>query len=77
MPMTYILINTEPKNMEAVVEILRITCAVEEVYSVYGPYDIIVKIRAETIDILKENVTKVRSMDKVRSAVTMLIIEKK
>jgi len=77
MPTTYILINTEPKNMEEVVEILRMTFAVQEVYPVYGSYDIIAKIRAETINKLKEIVTKMRGIDRIRSAVTMLIIEKK
>jgi len=57
-------------------EILRITSAVQEVYSVLGPYDIIIKIRAETIDKLKEIVKRVRNIESVRSAITMLIIEK-
>jgi DNA-binding Lrp family transcriptional regulator len=76
MPKTYMLINTEPKNMEEVMEILRSTFAVQEIYPVYGPYDLIVKIRAETTSKLKEIVTKVRGVDRIRSAVTILIIEK-
>ena len=78
MPMAYVLINTEPKNMESVVEILKKIDAMEEVYAVYGVYDVVAKIRAETLNKLKEIVTwKVRSLDEVRSTITMLILEEK
>lgn len=78
MPMAYVLINTEPRHMENVVETLEKLDAVMEVFPVYGVYDVVAKIKAETMEKLKEIVTwKVRSLDTVRSTITMLIIEEK
>jgi DNA-binding Lrp family transcriptional regulator len=78
MPMAYVLINTEPKHMESVVAILEKLDAVVEVFPVYGVYDVVAKVKAETMEKLKEIVTwKVRSLDQVRSTITMLIMEEK
>ena len=76
MPMAYVLINTEPKNMESVVSTLEKLDSVVEIFPVYGVYDIVAKIQAETMEKLKDLVTwKVRSLDDVRSTITMLILE--
>ena len=78
MPMAYVLINTEPKYMEQVVETLEKLDSVMEVFPVYGVYDVVAKIQADSMDKLKEIVTwKVRSLDEVRSTITMLILEEK
>jgi DNA-binding Lrp family transcriptional regulator len=78
LPMAYVLINTEPKHMENVVETLEKLDAVVEVFPVYGVYDVVAKIKTETMEKLKELVTwKVRSLDEVRSTITMLILEEK
>ena len=78
MPMAYVLINTEPKNMESVVATLEKLDSVVEIFPVYGVYDIVAKIQAETMEKLKDIVTwKVRSLDDVRSTITMLILEAK
>ena len=78
MPMAYVLINTEPKHMESVVQTLEKLDSAVEVFPVYGVYDVVAKIKAETMDKLKDIVTwKVRSLDTVRSTITMLIIEEK
>ena len=76
MPMAYVLINTEPKNMESVVSTLEKLDSIVEIFPVYGVYDIVAKIQAETMEKLKDLVTwKVRSLDDVRSTITMLILE--
>jgi DNA-binding Lrp family transcriptional regulator len=78
MPMAYVLINTEPKNMEKVVATLEQLESVVEIFPVYGVYDVIAKIQAETMEKLKNLVTwKVRSLDDVRSTITMLILDDK
>ena len=78
MPMAYVLINTEPKYMENVVSTLEKLDAVVEIFPVYGVYDVVAKIQAETMEKLKDIVTwKVRSLDQVRSTITMLILEDK
>ncbi len=76
--MAYVLINTEPKNMESVVSTLEKNESVVEIFPVYGVYDIVAKIQAETMEKLKDIVTwKVRSLEDVRSTITMLILEEK
>ena len=78
MPMAYVLINTDPKNMESVVATLEKLDSVVEIFPVYGVYDIVAKIQEETMEKLKDIVTwKVRSLEDVRSTITMLILEAK
>ena len=78
MPMAYVLINTEPKNMEQVVSTLEKLDAVVEIFPVYGVYDVVAKVQADTMEKLKDIVTwKVRSLDDVRSTITMLVLEEK
>jgi DNA-binding Lrp family transcriptional regulator len=49
---------------------------VEEAFAVYGVYDIIARVKSDTMDRLKETVTwKVRRLDKVRSTLTMIVVE--
>jgi DNA-binding Lrp family transcriptional regulator len=75
-PMAYVLINTEIGAETEVRETLKDVEGVREAYAVYGVYDIIAKIEAETMDKLKELVTwHVRRLDKVRSTLTMIVIE--
>ena len=73
-PMAYVLINTEIGAETEVRESLKDVEGVREAYAVYGVYDIIAKIEAETMDKLKELVTwHVRRLDKVRSTLTMIV----
>jgi DNA-binding Lrp family transcriptional regulator len=76
MPIAFVLINTEIGGENAVLSALAKIEAVEEVYLVYGVYDVVTKIKAETMNKLKEIVTwQVRRLDKVRSTLTMIVIE--
>jgi DNA-binding Lrp family transcriptional regulator len=78
LPMAYVLINTEPKHMENVVSTLEKLDAVVEIFPVYGVYDVVAKVQADTMEKLKDIVTwKVRSLDEVRSTITMLVLEEK
>jgi DNA-binding Lrp family transcriptional regulator len=76
MPKAFVLINTEIGSESDVLRDLRKIEGVEEAYTVYGVYDIICKVSAESMDKLKEIVTwRIRRLDKVRSTLTMIIIE--
>lgn len=78
MSMAYVLINTEPKNMEDIAATLEKLDSVVEIFPVYGVYDLVAKIQAETMEKLKDIVTfKIRSLKNVRSTITMLILEDK
>jgi len=71
-----VLINSEIGSEEAVLLELRKIKNVVESYVVYGVYDIIAKVEAETMEKLKECITwNIRRLEKVRSTLTMIVIE--
>jgi DNA-binding Lrp family transcriptional regulator len=76
MSKAFVLITAEPGSEDAVLKDLKKIEGVDETYFSYGVYDIIAKIRGESIDKLKELVTqRIRRLNKVRSTLTMMIIE--
>jgi DNA-binding Lrp family transcriptional regulator len=49
---------------------------VNDAYTIYGVYDILLKVEAPTMDRLKEFIsTKIRRMRGVKSTLTMLIMD--
>jgi len=76
MPVAFVLINAEIGSEDEVATELRKIGNVKESYVVYGVYDIVVKVEADSMDKLKEIVTwKIRRLDKVRSTLTMIVVE--
>jgi len=76
MPMAFVLINAEIGSEEEVLKELKKVEGVVEAYVVYGVYDVVAKIRADTMDKLKDVVTwHVRRLNKVRSTLTMIVVE--
>lgn len=76
-PTAFLLISTEMGWEREVLEALKKIDAVKEAYIVYGVYDLIAKVKADTTDKLKEIVTwQVRRLSKVRSTTTMIVTEK-
>jgi DNA-binding Lrp family transcriptional regulator len=75
-PKAYVLINVESGSEDTVLAELRQIQGVEDAYFSYGVYDIITKIKAETMEQLKDMVTKhVRTLTKVRSTLTLIMME--
>ncbi|MDA4134020.1 MAG: Lrp/AsnC ligand binding domain-containing protein [Thaumarchaeota archaeon] len=76
MPMAFVLINADLGAEEDLVKQLKDIPNVEEVYVVYGVYDIVAKVKSDTMDKVKETITwKVRRLDRVRSTLTMIVVE--
>lgn len=76
MPKAFVLINTEIGAEAEVLENLNEVEGVDKAYTVYGVYDIIARVKADTMDNLKEIVTwRIRRLDKVRSTLTMIVVE--
>jgi DNA-binding Lrp family transcriptional regulator len=74
MPEAYILVNTEVGAEDDVLERLKKLGCVNEAHCVYGTYDIVAKVEADSMDALKEITTwKVRKLDEVRDTLTMII----
>jgi len=76
MPRAYVLINVESGSEDDVLTELKTIEGVEEAYFSYGVYDLITKIKADTMDKLKEMVTRrIRTLSKVRSTLTLIMME--
>jgi DNA-binding Lrp family transcriptional regulator len=81
MPTTYILINSDLGSdveiIQKIKQILNNENGIQyEIQGVYGVYDIIVKITANSMDLLRSIITnKIRKIDKVYSTLTMMVIE--
>ena len=76
MPRAFVLINVESGAEQEVVNELKKIEGVEEAYFSYGVYDIITKIKADSMERLKDLVTrKVRTLGRVRSTLTLIMME--
>ncbi len=76
MPVAFVLINAELGEEQGILKELRSIPSVKEAHFVYGVYDIIVKVEAESAEKLKEIVTvRIRRLPDVRSTLTMTVAE--
>jgi DNA-binding Lrp family transcriptional regulator len=71
-----VLINAGTDSSDEILKGLQDVEGVKEAYIVYGVYDIVAKIEADTMDKLKEIVTfNIRRLNKIQSSLTMIVIE--
>lgn len=76
MPKALVLMNAELGHENTLVEELKKTSNVTEVYAIYGVYDVIVKVEAESMEKLREAIaTNLRRISGVKSTLTMIIVE--
>ena len=76
MPRAYVLFNVESGSEDAVLKQLKNINNVEEAYVSYGVYDLVVRIKADTMEELKNSVThKIRTIKQVRSTLTLIMME--
>jgi len=76
MSLAYILINVELGSEEKALEEVRKIPEVKECHRIYGVYDMIAKVEADSLDTIKRVVTfKIRGLPGVRSTLTSIAIE--
>ena len=76
MPTAFVLINAEIGSELDILKNLKKVEGVGEAFAVYGVYDVIARVKADTMDKLKEIVTlHIRRVDKVRSTLTLIVSE--
>jgi DNA-binding Lrp family transcriptional regulator len=69
----YVLVNTELGQEAAVVEELSVVPGINSVHSLYGIYDVIVEVEAETMEKVKEIVfNSIRRLDRVKTTITLI-----
>ena len=68
--------DSEIAVIKSIKEMLKSSSSVKyEIQGVYGVYDLVLKIVTEKIEDLRDLVAKIRRVDKIRSTITMLVIE--
>ena len=76
MPTAYVLLNCDLGSETEIIKKIKHVPEVVEVSGVFGVYDIIVRISSDDMDKLREIITwNIRKIDKVRSTLTMIVIE--
>ena len=74
MPTAYVLLNIEIGAEAAVLEALKKIEGVEEAHCLWGVYDVIAHINAESTEKLKAIVTKqIEKIGRINSKLTMII----
>ena len=69
----FVLLNTELGQESKTIEALEGVGEITQIYSLYGIYDLIIEMEADTMDKVKEVVfNKVRRLDNVKSTITLL-----
>ena len=69
----FVLLNTELGQESKIIEALEGVGEITQIYSLYGIYDLIIEMEADTMDKVKEVVfNKVRRLDNVKSTITLL-----
>ncbi len=74
--LAYILLNVQPGMLQTIQENLEKVEGVQEIFSVYGIYDLIIKIKFETMEELKANVLNNSLINPgIKNSMTMICVE--
>jgi DNA-binding Lrp family transcriptional regulator len=76
MALAFVMVNTELGQEKEVLGKLRTIPAVREAHEIYGVYDIILKVEADSRKAFQEAVAVIRRVAGVRSTLTMVVISK-
>jgi DNA-binding Lrp family transcriptional regulator len=69
----YVLLNTELGKEAEVTKALSGVNEIKAIYSLYGIYDVIIEVEADTMDKVKEVVfNHIRRLDNVKSTITLI-----
>ena len=75
MPVAYILLNTEIGAERDVLKTLKRTEGVQEAFNLMGIYDIIARVKADTMDKLTHIINEQLKISKVHSKLTVIVTE--
>ena len=75
MPEAFVFITSEVGQEDQVIIDLQAIPEVKESYVVYGVYDVIARLEAESMQSLKDVVgLRIRQLDTVRTTLTMVVV---
>ena len=76
MQTAYVLISCDPEDTEGIITMLNNISNISEANRVEGPYDILVKIKAESPEKLKEIISnQLRKIDRIKHTLTLTAIQ--
>ncbi len=75
MPTAYVLLNTEIGSEREVLQTIKGVDGVQEAFNLWGVYDIIARVKADTMDKLTQIINQRLQVSKVHGKLTMVITE--
>jgi DNA-binding Lrp family transcriptional regulator len=76
MPRAYVLLNAASGAEDQVLKDLQKIESVQEVFVSYGVYDLVAKVKTDSMEQLKELVShRLRRISNVRSTLTLILVE--
>jgi len=76
-PTAFVLLNTEIGAEAEVVRELKKLQGIESAFNLWGVYDVIASVKADSMDGLSEIINrKIERIDKVHSKLTMIVADK-
>lgn len=75
MPTAYVLLNTEIGAEREVLTTIRKTEGVQEAFNLMGIYDIIARVKADTIEGLNKIISEKLLVNKVHSKLTVVVTD--
>ncbi len=77
MEKAYVLLTIEIGSEREVLDSLKEISNVKEVHKIYGVYDLIIYIEADTLKKLKGLMNRIRDIGKIRATLPLVCIEEK
>ncbi|GBC72486.1 hypothetical protein HRbin03_00316 [archaeon HR03] len=75
MALAFMLLNVRPGREEEVLSQLRAIKEVKDAQRVYGVYDMVVKIEADSMDALKQVVNnRVKKIENITSVISLIVM---
>ncbi len=75
LPEAFVMISSEVGQEHQVISELQAVPEVKESYLVYGVYDIIARVEAESMQHLKDVIgPRIRQLDTIRTTLTMVVV---
>jgi DNA-binding Lrp family transcriptional regulator len=75
LPLAYVLLNTEIGAEADVLKALRKIEGVQEAFNLFGVYDIIARIKVDSMDKLSRIISEKLQISKIHSKLTVIVTE--
>ena len=78
MPSAYVLFNVSAGSEDLILEKIRSITEVQEAFFSYGVFDLVVKIKTDSMEQLKELIShRLRAITNVKSTLTLIQVEER